>query len=39
LTTPNEYIQTRPVKEWKKEQLNIQKRPAIFIFYAGKTFR
>ena len=39
LTTPNEYIQTRLVKEWKKEQLNIQKRPAIFIFYAGKTFR
>jgi len=39
LTTPDEYIQTRLVKEWKKEQLNIQKRPAIFIFYAGKTFR
>ncbi len=30
LTTPNEYIVTKPVSEWKKGKPDINKRPAIF---------
>lgn len=39
LTTENEYIRTLPVKEWKSRKPEIHKRPTIFIFYAGRTFR
>ncbi|WP_289623362.1 SAM-dependent methyltransferase [Gabonibacter chumensis] len=35
LTTANEYVKTRSVKEWKNEKPGIHKRPTIFIVYAG----
>lgn len=31
LTLPTEYIKTMPVKAWKKQKVNLHKRPAIFI--------
>ncbi len=34
ITTENEYIKTMPVQEWKTQKPDIQKRPAIFLFYA-----
>lgn len=34
ITTENEYIRTMPVQEWKTQKPDIQKRPAIFLFYA-----
>lgn len=34
ITTEDEYIRTLPVKEWKQQKPEIDKRPAIFIIYA-----
>ncbi|MGL5681805.1 MAG: SAM-dependent methyltransferase [Marinifilaceae bacterium] len=31
ITTPTAYIKTKAIKEWKKEKIDIHKRPAIFI--------
>lgn len=36
LTASTESIQTKKVKNWKKEQLDLHKRPAIFLLYAGQ---
>lgn len=33
ITSPNEYIKTKTVKEWKKQKLDINKRPTIFLFH------
>ena len=33
LTLPSEWIKTAPAKEWKKIEVNLQKRPAIFLFH------
>jgi 16S rRNA (cytidine1402-2'-O)-methyltransferase len=33
LTLPNEYIKTLTVKEWKNENIDLHKRPCIFIFH------
>jgi len=33
LTLPNEYIKTLTVKEWKNENVDLHKRPCIFIFH------
>ena len=35
LTTANEYVKTRSVKEWKNEKPDIHKRPTLMIVYAG----
>lgn len=36
MTTPDEYIKTRTVEQWKKEtDVPIQKIPAIFLIYRG----
>lgn len=35
ITASTESIQTKKIKDWKKEQLNLHKRPAIFLLYAG----
>lgn len=35
ITALTEAIQTKKIKDWKKEQLNLHKRPAIFLLYAG----
>lgn len=35
ITTENEYIKTMSIQEWKKQQPEIHKRPAIFLFCAG----
>jgi 16S rRNA (cytidine1402-2'-O)-methyltransferase len=32
ITAPNEWIKTRSVAQWKKETLDIHKRPAIFLW-------
>lgn len=36
ITTEDEFIATYPVYEWKKRKPEIEKRPAIFIIYAGQ---
>ena len=33
LTLPTEYIRTLTVKEWKSEQIDLHKRPCIFVFH------
>ena len=33
ITLPNEYIKTMTVEEWKKEKIDLHKRPAIFIIH------
>jgi len=34
LTLPTEFVKTLPVKAWKKQQLDLHKRPTVFIFQA-----
>ena len=34
ITGEKEWIKTKPVAEWKKEKIDIQKRPAIFLLLA-----
>jgi 16S rRNA (cytidine1402-2'-O)-methyltransferase len=31
ITGKNEWIKTKPIVEWKKEKIDIHKRPAIFL--------
>lgn len=33
ITTPNEFIRTMSVQDWKKQKPEINKRPAIFLIY------
>ena len=35
LTSPNEYIKTKTVAEWKKEKTDFHKKPVIFLLHAG----
>ncbi|MDE1192488.1 MAG: SAM-dependent methyltransferase [Arachidicoccus sp.] len=35
ITTAHESIITKSVQDWKKEEINLHKRPAIFLLYAG----
>jgi 16S rRNA (cytidine1402-2'-O)-methyltransferase len=35
LTGPSEWISTKTIAEWKKEDVNIHKRPAMFLLLAG----
>jgi 16S rRNA (cytidine1402-2'-O)-methyltransferase len=35
LTASTETIQTKKIKEWKKEKIDLHKRPTIFSLYAG----
>lgn len=37
ITSANESIRTKTIKDWRKEQLNINKQQAIFLLYAGNT--
>jgi len=34
ITSANEYIKTKTVAEWKKEKLDLHKKPVIFLLYA-----
>jgi 16S rRNA (cytidine1402-2'-O)-methyltransferase len=34
LTSPNEYIKTKKVSDWKKEKTDLHKRPVIFLLQA-----
>lgn len=36
ITTENEYIKVMSIQDWKKEKPDINKRPTIFLIYAGK---
>jgi 16S rRNA (cytidine1402-2'-O)-methyltransferase len=36
LTGKNEWIKTTSIANWKKEMVDIHKRPAIFLLYSGK---
>ena len=31
LTLPTEYIKTMPIKSWKRNTIDLHKRPAIFV--------
>ena len=35
ITAPAEWIKTKTAAEWQKEKVDIHKRPAIFLLYAG----
>lgn len=35
LTSDKEYIQTKSVDEWKKSKIDLNKKPTIFLLYAG----
>lgn len=35
ITGKNEWIRTKTIAEWKKEKVDIHKRPAIFLMYAS----
>jgi 16S rRNA (cytidine1402-2'-O)-methyltransferase len=35
ITASTESIQTKKIKDWKKEKMELHKRPAIFLLYAG----
>jgi len=35
ITASTESIQTKKIKDWKKDQPDLHKRPAIFLLYAG----
>ncbi|MBS1746712.1 MAG: SAM-dependent methyltransferase [Bacteroidetes bacterium] len=35
ITASTETIQTKKIKQWKQEQINVHKRPAIFLLLAG----
>ena len=34
LTSPNEFVKTRTIAEWKKEKTDFHKKPVIFLLYA-----
>lgn len=34
ITLPSEYIRTKTIKEWRKEKVDLHKRPSIFIIQA-----
>ncbi len=34
LTSNNEFIKTKTIEEWRKEKVNIHKKPAIFLMLA-----
>ena len=34
LTSPNEFVKTRTIAEWKKEKTDFHKKPVIFFLYA-----
>jgi 16S rRNA (cytidine1402-2'-O)-methyltransferase len=38
ITLPSEEIYTLPVWQWKKKQINLQKRPAVFLFLYSEKF-
>jgi len=33
LTLPTEWVKSAPIKQWKKIKVDLQKRPAIFLFH------
>lgn len=35
LTSPEEYIKTKTIAEWKKEKVDLHKKPVIFLLHAG----
>ena len=35
LTSKNEYIKTRSIEDWKKENIDLHKKPVIFLFLAN----
>jgi 16S rRNA (cytidine1402-2'-O)-methyltransferase len=37
LTSNEEFIKTKSISDWKKEKVDLNKKPAIFLLYAGKT--
>ncbi|TDH26551.1 SAM-dependent methyltransferase [Segetibacter sp. 3557_3] len=37
ITAPTERISTRTIADWKKENVDIHKRPAIFLMLAGRS--
>jgi len=38
ITASTESIQTKKISDWKNIQLNLHKRPAIFLLYAGSNY-
>ena len=38
ITSANELIQTKKIKDWKKSKLDLHKHPAIFLIYAGNNY-
>ena len=38
ITSANEFIQTKKIKDWKKNKPELHKRAAIFLLYAGNSY-
>ena len=38
ITSANEFIQTKKIKDWKKEKQDLHKKPVIFLLYAGSDY-
>ena len=38
ITSSTESIQTKKIKDWKKDKPDLHKRPAIFLLYAGNNY-
>ena len=37
LTSPNEWIKTKTIADWKKEKTDLHKKPAIFLIYVNNS--
>ena len=39
ITSENETIRTLSIQEWKKRPLKLDKKPAVFLLYAGRNVK
>jgi 16S rRNA (cytidine1402-2'-O)-methyltransferase len=37
LTSANEFIKTKTIADWKKEPINLHKKPVIYLFAASPS--
>jgi len=35
ITLENEFIQTKTIEKWKQEEINLHKKPTVFLLYSG----
>src|SRR5258705_6717946 len=37
LTSPDEWVKTKTIADWKKEEINLHKKPVIFLIYVNNS--